>query len=381
MNKIMIIIAVIFKESLLVDSLAWAETAQEWMELAKKAQIEKNYKTMVRAYKRASRDPAYYDQAITSMSQAILTAGDVNTAIRVIGAYIHEENPFSIEGQLIYAEALRQNGDYTGSMKALDIIQKVRPNYPPVLEIRGLVFYDAHQYDDAIVNLSAFIAVHSDATRARNARAHSYFELNRLKEASIDFKILLSHNSKISQNWVFLGDCYLGMNIHADAESAYMHAKKLDPNNSDIYRKLAGVNEKNSDIQKSFFDLSSLYKTSIQLNPKNFDAGQRLGILLLDNKMYNLAESEFRRELQLDPSYDPAIKGLIKVLTESKHLDQIAPLLKSYTDRFPERTWASIQYTQLLLSINQFSLAKKVIDRNRSATDENLESVIMLANW
>jgi tetratricopeptide (TPR) repeat protein len=367
--------AITISALLLQSQPAWTKTGTEWMDVAQQAEKDHNSKKAIRAYKWASRSVDTHDDAIVALGKYVLTLGDAKTSRRVLEVFLRMDNPFPLEGHVIYADALWQDGDLIGATRELDIANALRPGYLPASELRGAIFYQAKKYDDAVANVTAYLKVHPESYRARMTRANSMFALGKVEFAIADFRILAEQNPEDVKVQTLLGDSFFVAEHLEDASRTFSVALGLAPQSAELYDKLAAVYDK----QGKSIEAIALYVKAVELDSKNLELGQRLGKLQLRMKLTKDAEAEFKREYGIDAGFDPAVQELTAIWAAWGRFDQMGGILKKYTAVHPEQTWAVIRYTKLLTTIGQFSQASDIIKQNRKAVGETAENAVMEA--
>ena len=82
------------------------------------------------------------------------------------------------------------------------------------------------------------------------------------------------------------------------AENEYRRAMELDPNNSDAYRRLGQVLERNNRSDEAL----SAYRRAVEIEPQYYRNQQALGSLYFDRAKYNEAAEHFIKTTELAPA-------------------------------------------------------------------------------
>jgi cytochrome c-type biogenesis protein CcmH/NrfG len=131
-------------------------------------------------------------------------------------------------------------------VKALQLDEK----YPPALYYLGKAFVATARFEDAIAVLRKSVEANSQAFAPQYLLASVYHRANRLSEAEAAYIEAVKLASPTEQKQVAgaygftgLGDIFLQKRRPADALRCYERARKLDPDNKEILRKIALANQ------------------------------------------------------------------------------------------------------------------------------------------
>ncbi|MCM0604672.1 MAG: tetratricopeptide repeat protein [Xanthomonadaceae bacterium] len=354
---------------------AGPKNGEEWLEQGKQFAAQKNIKKAVRSFKKASRFANTKDAATIALAKFLVDNKDVQTAMEVMSKYLKKENPFSVEGHLFYADLLLTKGDYDTAKKEIQIMKVLRPTWAPGKEIIGLIAFHERKADEAIANLSYFLKENPKSYRARMARGKTFLLLNKTDDAVTDFKILSEQYPDDVPVFELLGDSYLNNRQFAASEAIFERLIGMQPEMGSYYEKLARSQEALGKTEKALIS----YERMIQYSPSEIEPAFHYTEILVKLGRTPAAEKEWRREVSHDVGFEPAVKSLLNVWTESNRLDEIASLLEKFCKKYPERTWAVTQYTKLLLSIEQIDRAQEVVARHREVTTNLAEAYVLEA--
>ena len=357
------------------SAYAGPKNGEEWLEAAKQFAMQKDIKKAVRAYKKASRYTITRDAAIVGLAKFLVDNGDLESSIMVMSRYLKNDNPFSIEGHLMYADLLLTRGEYDSVKKEIEIIKVLRPTWAPGKEIVGLMAFSDRHTDDAIANLSYFLKENPTSYRARLARGKTFLMVNKTQEAVADFKILSEQFPEDISVRELLGDSLYNNHSYSQAEEVFQNLIGMNPENGLYHAKLA----RSQEAQKKFEKCLISYERAIQFTPNDIDTAYHYTEILLQEKRVNAAEKEWKREVALDIGFEPAIKQLVKYWSELRKWDEVATLLSKFTAKYPERTWAVTQYTKLLISIDQLDRAQDIVAKHREVTVNIAEAYVLEA--
>jgi cytochrome c-type biogenesis protein CcmH/NrfG len=97
------------------------------------------------------------------------------------------------------------------------------------------------------------------------------FERRSYGSAAQYFKRALQQNPKNVDAWVFLGDCYVFREEHAQAVQAYEKAAELRPEDPQIRYKLGVTHDLSFNVDKAFKEYKILKKLDPQLAQKLYE--------------------------------------------------------------------------------------------------------------
>lgn len=108
----------------------------------------------------------------------------------------------------------------------------------------------------------------------------------------------LSLDPDLAPARVALGNYYYyGLSEHGRAEDEYLHAIRLEPNNSDAHGRLAAVRARMGDLSEAVVSA----RTAVELNPRDPDAHDFLGYVYLWLREYEAAIRSYDRSIALAP--------------------------------------------------------------------------------
>lgn len=191
---------------------------------------------------------------------------------------------------------------------------------------------------------------------------------SRLEEADELYRQAITLRSDFSNAYLNRGDVLLKMNRTKEAEDMYHRALQIDDNNPDLYFNLGIVlmDQGRSIEALDFFNkaldinpdheeslvLSSILIRESGLSTYNSIAKSRLekivhqgkeservyinlGLMSLENKDFDTAETWFRKALRVKPNSRAAIFNLALLLSEQRHLEESLVLLTKLLKLYP----------------------------------------------
>ena len=103
------------------------------------------------------------------------------------------------------------------------------------------------------------------------------------------------------------------------------------------------------------------YNDILTENPRNFDALLGAGIMLWERANYDDAHTYFERALQIDSNSSVAVYRLARNHHKLQQFDEMVPHYEYLIAKHPDKTHYKLQYGDLLINLNQYTEAEKVI--------------------
>jgi len=102
--------------------------------------------------------------------------------------------------------------------------------------IRGFIYFDSKQYDNALLDLSECIKLKKDFSEGYFYRAKSYYYQGKLENALNDFNKFISLDSTDSSAFYYRGIIYMRTNKYLEAIKDFNEVLKKEPKYAKIYR-------------------------------------------------------------------------------------------------------------------------------------------------
>lgn len=150
-----------------------------------------------------------------------------------------------------------------------------------------------------------------ESVRAVQAKALSYSAQNRVAEAA---KFLSAQGSQTRSVRVseFAGEWLWSEGDHQGARAAFAHARSMDPGYVPASLALAQIDAKDGHADKARAGLEEV----VRANPRNLQARLQLASLAETAGDRTGAEEQYRKALEIQPRYSPALNNLAYVLAE-----------------------------------------------------------------
>jgi tetratricopeptide (TPR) repeat protein len=326
-------------------------------------QLKKN-KDAVAAYHRAlDMDPDNVDTE-RALANALMNDGQLDEALKVLNAVVTAE-PQDAQSQIRISEIQRRQGQYDQALKTLE---KAKPLAPDLLELsynEALIYDSLGRYDEAIGVLTKLVSdtVHPDGKYSDGEKTNrSYFldrmaiiyrEQNKTAEAVNAYKQLMALGGEYVKNG-YSGqvDAYRDAHQWKEATAVAAEAAKALPNDHAVQLMYAGqladtgqaeqgvtlakaqlaATTGTPDERDSHLALATIYtrlkrwqEASSELDKAGALASkpeEKLYVFFLRGslydrqKLYDQAEAEFRKALEIDPQNPTVLNYLGYMLAD-----------------------------------------------------------------
>ena len=326
-------------------------------------QLKKN-KDAVAAYHRAlDMDPDNVDTE-RALANALMNDGQLDEALKVLNAVVTAE-PQDAQSQIRISEIQRRQGQYDQALKTLE---KAKPLAPDLLELsynEALIYDSLGRYDDAIGVLTKLVSdtAHPDGKYSDGEKTNrSYFldrmaiiyrEQNKTAEAVSAYKQLMALGGEYVKNG-YSGqvDAYRDAHQWKEATAVAAEAAKALPNDHSVQLMYAGqladtgqaeqgvalakaqlvATTGSPDERDSHLALATIYtrlkrwqEASSELDKAGALASkpdEKLYVYFLRGslydrqKLYDEAEAEFRKALEIDPQNSTVLNYLGYMLAD-----------------------------------------------------------------
>ncbi|HEX3569746.1 MAG TPA: tetratricopeptide repeat protein [Acidobacteriaceae bacterium] len=279
------------------------------MELALGASYEqlKKYKDAAAAYRRAADVEPDNTDAQKALSAALLQDGQLDEALKVLNAIIAAD-PTDAQTQIRIAEVQRRKGNYNDSLATLEKLKpSVTDGSPEDLQLHAdeALVYDAlGKYDQATSTLTKLLDTlsHPDGKyndQEKQSRAFLldrlgmiYREQNKTTEALNAYKQLVDLGGDYTRDG-YQGqiDTYRDMHQWKEAEQAAATAAKALPKDHDIQIVYAQQLTDLGQIEQGL----GIAKAQLTNTPDDLDIHQRLAEMYIRLKRYKEADDEIQK--------------------------------------------------------------------------------------
>ncbi len=238
---------------------------------------------------------------------------------------------------------------YDKSINSFKTATQIEPDSLSTVKNLAFVYLSAQEYDNAIPPLQQLIA------KEKSVDSYKYLgEIYYNKAVSFKTKYANSHDAQ---------DSVAAQDYYGKAISVLQDGRKLYPNNPDLLLYLS-----NSYIGANKVDVAiDAFKEGVEQDPSNKYYRYNYGVLLLGNKDYQDAETQFKKAIEIDPNYQNAIYNI--AVTYVKWASEIQKELDAKgdtaTSAFKDKYVKALPYLQKVASMkntdpNMWELLGKV---------------------
>jgi tetratricopeptide (TPR) repeat protein len=168
----------------------------------------------------------------------------------------------------------------------------------------------------------------------------------------------LSLDNELGEAYTSLGMYYSVTGKPAEAEAAFLHSIKLNPNYSQAYHWYANSRSVTTSMENQ---LSLLYKAA-QVDPMSMIILDNIGIRLMNLGRYDEALEQLLYVIQMDPDFDEAYNSLGKVHRANGRLaDAILWFLEAWK-RDPGDSTNGLDLAYLYISLSDYEAAADIRD-------------------
>ena len=163
---------------------------------------------------------------------------------------------------------------------------------------RGLAYYSAGNYQEAINNFNKAIYLDPNNPYFYNSRGDAYFGQKEFQKAFNDYKIATKLNPNNSYFYYNKGLAYYCTENYQEAIDNFNKAINLDPNISDYYGDMGASYY----LLKKYQEAINNFNKAIDLDPSNVYYYCFRGASYRDSENYNKAIENFNKAIDLDPN-------------------------------------------------------------------------------
>jgi tetratricopeptide (TPR) repeat protein len=213
---------------------------------------------------------------------------------------------------------------------------------------------------------------HPNADKQKT-EALSYMKSGRYGEAIDLLNNYISARPQQAEGYNLRGLAYEHRGQYEQAVYDFRSARKLEPENSDIRNNLAHATEQ---WYKLIYNEIEGYKREIAINPSVSENYLQIGRLYKNLGEWAEAELWYDKYLSMDNASPDEIIRYTEILAKNDHLSKGEPILKRYTEKYPDdqRLWSRYGYFLLWLgktrsAVNAFEKALELKPFFKEAMD------------
>lgn len=170
---------------------------------------------------------------------------------------------------------------------------------------RGLAYYAKTQYDLAIADYSAAVALDSNEKYAYYNRGRAYYAQTKYDLAIADYTAALRIDADYKYAYISRSDVYYAMGQYAQTIADCTAALRIDPNYRLAYIDRGFAYQINSQYDPAIADFMAV----LRLDPNDTTAYYEIGVVSFDAGRFSDASANFQRSLETGPkgAWDDAL--------------------------------------------------------------------------
>ncbi|MGN6625944.1 MAG: tetratricopeptide repeat protein [Tepidisphaeraceae bacterium] len=224
--------------------------------------------------------------------------------------------------------------------------------------VNGYRSYKAGDQDAAIRSLQSAVAKNPNLTMARSLLGDLYRQRNDYASAAQQYEALTRLDPYTQSNQYYLGLSYQFLARYVDAARAYLSGLKLSPKDFRSNENLGTVYLAVGDIDNAVTYLDR----ATQIEPKNANAWSNLGVALDARQSYVLAESAYRKAIELDTHSLPIMQNLANNLLLQEKVGEAIYLWEQIVQR-SKTSFTQTKLAEAYTRGSEFKKANTVLDR------------------
>jgi tetratricopeptide (TPR) repeat protein len=270
------------------------ETAQQFNERGDNHYEAARYDQALADYDQALKVDRNYAVAVANRGWVFYRRGDLTTALAEF------QDALSRDSELVNAYSgrgvvRRDLGDRKAALE--DQTQAIRrdPNNAVLYNERGITYHQDGQYEEAVADFARAAEKNPKLAWAYANRGDSLIQLGRHDDAirELDKAISIEQNA---QFFNLVGNALYSQQKYEPSLNAYSAAIQRDAKTAMYYRNRAGSYRQLTRLQDAAKDLLA----AIELEPKNDDLFNELGIVFFEARQHELAVQQFAAAIALD---------------------------------------------------------------------------------
>ncbi|HVU36573.1 MAG TPA: tetratricopeptide repeat protein [Opitutaceae bacterium] len=259
-----------------------------------------------------------YDDAILLLGDINLGNGDTTSVVADMRRLL-KRNPRNVQAYVLLARALRAQGKLQDTLDVLRTLAAGTPNSPESAYLLGMGELDLGHTAEAQQQFAKSAKLKDDYWPAWEMLIEADVAGGRLNDATAEVKRLTTKYGRDAQPWLLDAKLKLLQKDAQGAESALLHAIKIDPSSQYAYLQLARIYYDKRQVPQAITELKALTAKS-----PNVTALMQLGILYTSIKRTDEAKTAYQELLDREPKFAPALNNLAVLEGTSDHALDLA---------------------------------------------------------
>ncbi|HEX4342864.1 MAG TPA: tetratricopeptide repeat protein [Verrucomicrobiae bacterium] len=214
------------------------------------------------------------------------------------------------------AEQLMKTGRKAEATEHFRRAIELSPNVIGVLQGAGRSWFEAKDYDDAILCFQRILSISSTNTTAMCSLGDAWVEVGKTAEAMGEFTNALRLDPKFVRAYCGLGNALAVLGKNDEALQNYTEALRLDPDSALAHYDLGNVLLKTGDTNGAMLN----YASALQSEPTFAEAENNLGNVMLRLGRVSEAAEHFQAVTEYEPGHVEAHVNLASALARQRNL-------------------------------------------------------------
>jgi tetratricopeptide (TPR) repeat protein len=259
----------------------------------------------------------------------------------------------SSDGLILQAQLALARNDGDNAAGILKRAVEAYPDHVGILLLYANLLRESGQFEDSLLRASQILARHPDHAKARHIRGLSFLQLNRNQEAVEDFSLLIARDQSQPSFYVDRSLAFFRLDTYEAALADCNAALKLQPELPIVHYRRGLIFSR----LKKYGPAYASYTQALKLNKKYADAWFARGSLNDQSEYFPAALEDYTKTLELNPDRVMALclRGRIFV-----YQNKFAKARKDYEralELSPEFAYAWFLMGRLLEKINEYEEA------------------------
>lgn len=243
-------------------------------------------------------------RAAVLRAQSLEAAGNYDQALAEFERAI-QTNPRMTVAYLGAGDIYRDKGDYNTAEQRYSAAARIEPRNFDAQYFHGLTLQLLNRLEDSVRAYLRALAIKPEDFNANLNLGSAYLQLGEPRQALTYAERSVQLNGKDAAARSNLGAVYASLNRHDDAVVEFQQAAELTPLTGPLLLNLANSLNKVGRFEEMVNTLEQLARTE-----PTAVCFERLGVGHFNLRQYDQALVNFRKSLESDPNYYPALNGV-----------------------------------------------------------------------
>ncbi len=345
------------------NAYAWFEWAEFKRKTGELAESKKLLSTMV------ERNPEYAS-AWYRLAQINASEGNFKDALEQLESALKREPKF-FEALALKARIAMAQGNRSMARDQLERLVAKFPQFGEFHYLLANVYAEAKEPVKALDEARKAAEVNPADTAAALLLAELRIRTGDAKSAVSPLENLITRRPSLVRAHVLLGSAYLVTHDAAKAVATYRTVTELIPNSDRAYY-LFGLS---SLIQSNSVTAAEAFEKALSLNPRGFEALERLIALRLSARDYEGALARVNQQMLVVPDSFPLHLLVGKIWTMQKNYDQAEVVYRKAIDLAPDQQSGYQMLSQVQVAAGRVKTAVETLEKALAKKPDDLATL------